>query len=417
MKSRLFFVFLGLLAYTSTAQISFQPGYLVFNNGDRSDLLIRNADWRVNPSVIEYKTSPEGEVQSATIADLKEFGIQEASRFIRFTLKIDSSSDNAPNYSRVRNPEYEEQTVFLRVLVDGKVDLYQYTDSEKNRFFYSLEEAAPQQLIYKQYQVGTSRGQNNDFRNQLLNAWACETDNRKEIETLAYTRKALISFLTDYNDCLGARYKLYEAEAEVKGNFHLKIKAGGNQTSIQFERLASSMTLGSSIEMKNSGAQLGLEAEYRLPFNKNKWGVFLDPAYQQAKVETAYHYQSYSPDKTTTLEADLKLLSVPLGLRHYFFLNESSAVFANVAYELTSFLGSTISDSEGIYSKEMEVNDLAHSLQAGAGFSFKNKFSAEIKFSLPRNLLEEHSGANSRNLSKWEAKTSYVAVLLGYTIF
>ena len=50
---------------------------------------------------------------------------------------MDFSNESISNLSSTKNPEFIEQTLFLRVLMEGVSNLYQYEIDGLSRFFYS----------------------------------------------------------------------------------------------------------------------------------------------------------------------------------------------------------------------------------------------------------------------------------------
>ncbi|MGB5927853.1 MAG: hypothetical protein WBH03_06745, partial [Cyclobacteriaceae bacterium] len=116
-NSRFFFFFLFLLAgFTATAQITFEPGYIIDNSGKRSDVLIENVQWRNSPETITYKQAEGAALQSATIEDLSAFGINEGVTYKRYSVEIDRSSAVLSNLSSSRRAEFNKETLFLEVL-------------------------------------------------------------------------------------------------------------------------------------------------------------------------------------------------------------------------------------------------------------------------------------------------------------
>ena len=56
LKKWLFLVF-PILATNCCAQISFEKGYYIDNSNQKVDCLIKNVDWKNNPTSFEYKLS------------------------------------------------------------------------------------------------------------------------------------------------------------------------------------------------------------------------------------------------------------------------------------------------------------------------------------------------------------------------
>ena len=404
---RILTLIIALGSFISYSQTIFEPGYIIFTNKGTTEVLIRNYDWRNNPSSVEYKTAPDTAVQTATLEEIQEFGVGDQFRYKKFTTAIDQSSDNSWNLSRDRNPEYKDETVLLQVLVDGEVDLYQFRDNEKNRFFFALGEEEVQQLVYKQYEYDKfKRRGNNLFRQQLLNSLTCDKIEMAAIAELPYSKDQLVKFIKVYNECLGSDYKEYLERN--KGSFHLRAKAGILYTSLRFEESGTLASRETSVQMDpDMGLSVGLEAEYRLPFNNSKWAVFVNPSFQQARGKKSYFYRSTDSEEMTILETDLKMLSVPVGIRHYFYLNTNSAIYANAAFEINKYFNSSITDSEQIYFDEIEIADFTSNLQFGLGYSYKNRLGLEVRASLPQDIL--------RNYVYLTGETTYMGLLLTYT--
>src|SRR5690606_28302403 len=98
----------------------------------------------------------------------KEFGIDNISKYIREIVNIDRSGESINNLSRDKNPILNKEELFLKVLVEGKSNLYEYVDGNLRRYFYTKENADIEQLIFKSYRTEEGNiGRNNKFREQL----------------------------------------------------------------------------------------------------------------------------------------------------------------------------------------------------------------------------------------------------------
>ena len=70
-------------------QIVFNKGYFINNRNEKIECLIKNYDWMYNPVKIEYKLQDASDIVTAGIDSIKEFGINDFSRFVRAEVKID----------------------------------------------------------------------------------------------------------------------------------------------------------------------------------------------------------------------------------------------------------------------------------------------------------------------------------------
>ena len=142
-------IFIFLFTISIHAQIRFEQGYIIDNNNQRQDVLIKNIDWLNNPKSIEYKNDETSKIEIATINQIKEFGVDNQSKYVRVDVKIDRSSEDLAKISSIQEPEFKEETLFLKVLIEGEASLYDYVDYNLKRFFYKKNNGEIEQLIYK----------------------------------------------------------------------------------------------------------------------------------------------------------------------------------------------------------------------------------------------------------------------------
>jgi hypothetical protein len=156
------------------AQVAFEPGYFIDNDGIRVACLVKNEGWFRNPLDFEYQLEANGETLTRTIAQAKEFGVGEL-RFLRQTVTLDTSSQDLRNLSINSGPEFGKRTIYLQQLVDGPAKLYRYRTNVLQLFFFSVRDAPIKQLIYKQYSMGERQySYNNSFKQQLKRNVACD---------------------------------------------------------------------------------------------------------------------------------------------------------------------------------------------------------------------------------------------------
>lgn len=417
MEKYLLFILTSAFCFQSYSQINFEEGYYTDNNGKVHRGLIKNYDWRSNPELIEFKASEDAEVANIKKEDIQEFLIDNSSKFRRFTVDVDRSSDSEKNLSRQRNPEYTKEILLLRVLLEGDANLYQYTDANIIRFFYSVNNSRVQPLISKRFQIDNNIMTNSRFRQQLLDDLNCGSKTQADVRNLQYSRAELVKYFKEYNECKGSGSK--DFESRTKGVFNLKIKAGVNYTSLKIARQGSLFARSNEVDFGSKvNPTVGVEAEYLLPFNKNKWAVFIEPSYQAFKAEKEYNYESYNAESITNFYIDYTSLSAPLGLKYYFFVGDQSKISVSAALMVNYYLNSEIGDSEEVFLNEMEIKEFSKNFELGVGYTLRNKFSVEMRYGLPREIFEDHPSSTSSSFGAWEPiGNSVVTVMLGYNLF
>lgn len=404
------FILLSSLTYS---QITFEKSYFITNSNEKVDCLIKNMDWQNNPKTFEYKLSENSEIKNGSIDTIKEFKIHHGPHYIRYNTKIDRSSESLNRLTSNRNPVFKEETLFLKVLVTGEANLLLYRKSNFRRFFYrkKLSNIA-EQLVYKSYLNENQIVHNNSFRQQLLNRLDCNSIKKNSIEKLEYKKTPLINLFNTYNKCINQDYSINE-KPKKSGAFSITVRPGINISSLKlnnsykspliFQSSTTTSYLNKEINIDFStkpSFRLGLELEYILPFNKNKWSVFTEPTYQYFKAEkqTTINKNKYS------IKADYNSIEVPFGVRYGMFLNQNTKVFTNLCiiydFDLNSeidFLGSTTLDIKGNYNYAL-----------GIGYKHK-KYSIEARYYTNRQILSSYY--------YWGTNYNVVSFILGYTLF
>jgi hypothetical protein len=406
MKKLLFILLMILSGISCYSQIIFEKGYFINNADQKINCLIKNLDWENNPIQFEYQLSENDEPVTATIASVKAFGIDGASKYIRQTVNIDRSSEEVSKLSYGKNPQFQEELFFLRVLVEGKASLYQYKDGNLTRYFYSSNNSPVEQLIHKSYITsGGKIGKNNQFRQQLLNGLSCATISNNKFENLEYKKNSLISFFRAYNQCSDVAYLVFEEDQKV--DFNLTIRPRINNSSLTIQNYATSR--GNTDFGNKVGFGMGIESEFTLPFNKSKWAVIIEPSYQNFKSTVTTEVNNHLYGNMLVSNADYQSLELPVGLRHYFFLNPEFRLFLNTLYMFDILSGSSISFSraDGSPMQTIEIKT-GTSLAVGMGYKYK-AYGLELRYNTGRDILKSYAN--------WGADYNTLSIIFGFSLF
>lgn len=134
---------------------------------------------------------------------------------------------------------------------------------------------------------------------------------------------------------------------------------------------------------------MGIEQEVLLPFNRNKWALTLEPFYRS--------FQTENPDNT---KADYKSLVASIGVRHYFFINEGMEFQLNCEIRVNTLSAQP--------NPQVQSSILDNYWAVGMGYTWKNKYSAEVRYNISQDLLVRYQF--------WRSDFSGVSFLFGYTI-
>lgn len=395
MKRTILVLLVLVFSYNGYSQISFEKGYYINNNNERIECFIKNKDWINNPIKFEYHLSDTKTIKEASINSIKEFGIYSQSKYIRSTVNIDRSSEDLNELSTSKSPVFNEEQLFLKILVEGKANLYSFRDRRLIRFFYK-KASNIEQLVFKSFLIDdTNIGKNKEYQRQLWKDLKCQSISIKDIEKIDYEENELVNFFEEYNNCGNSEITNIEDDKQKK-LFNLNVRVGLTNSSLdlKYGNENSSQEFDSQSELE---FRFGIETEYILPFNKNKWAILLEPTYQYLKYNKIMYEQNVS--------VDYKSIEIPIGFRHYFFLNNKSKIFINASYVIDITSDSKIDFENGTDVKIEGSNYFA----VGLGYKYDAKYIVEMRYGLSRDISE--------NNPSWISDLNTLSFILGYTIF
>lgn len=402
MKNQIILIFTTILSLNCFSQISFENGYYIDNNDQKINCLIKNVVWENNPTEFEYKLDENVETKTAVLKYVKEFGINNTSKFIREIVNIDRSSEKINKISIEKNPLFNKEEVFLKVLVEGSANLYMFRDKDVTRFFYSKENSNIKPLIFKSYITQNDKiAKNHHFRQQLWNDLKCPTLTTNKIERVDYHKDELANIFTEYNKCNNQEYTNYEAKKN-KDFFNLSIRPGINKSTLAIQN---NLINNVNTEFGNDLAfRFGIEGEFILPFRNNKWSIIVEPTYQYFKSEKTL------PNRTANV--DYTSVELPFGLRHYFFLNDNSKIFINGSFAVDFNNKNSIieynSTKVGYNSFDLNIKS-GSNMAFGLGYKYNDKYSLELRYQTKRDVLSRYI--------YWATDYNTTSLIFGYTVF
>jgi hypothetical protein len=408
MKKHLLLFLTAILSLNCYSQISFEKGYYIDNDNQKINCLIKNIDWKSNPTQFEYKLSEDSDSNTLTIKTIKEFSVFSISKYVRNTVNIDRSSTNVTNLSYNRKPIFSEETLFLKVIVEGQSNLYEYKDINLKRYFYTNENSNIEQLIFKKYKtINEEIGRNNRFRQQLWTGLKCPNFKMSKIENLDYNKNDLAQFFNEYSKCYNKDIISFEPK-QKRDLFNLTIRPRLNSSSLSIQN--SFITDGRNADFDNKiGFGFGLEAEFILPFNKNKWAITIEPTYQSFKSEKKTNNINHTGGRLIA-KADYSSIEIPVSLRHYLFLNNNSKIFINASFifDLSSKSSIEFSRDNASGSSSIEIVTRPN-FAFGIGYKYNDKYSLEVRHLSSREVLDSYLA--------WNSDYKTFSLIFGYSIF
>lgn len=379
MKKQLLLTFIFFLSLNAFAQVKFEKGYFIDEFNNKVDCLIKNHDWISAPNEIEYQLSNDNKIEVMSFEKMSSFQIYNTSHYyIKSLVAIDKNST-----SEGFNPKI--QNIILKVLIDGEASLYSYSDF----YFYKSNGGNIKQLLYKKFVTADYKLQeDNAYQRELYTYLNCG-QNITEIRKLKYKKKNFIGFFKNYNECKSLPYSVF-SDKETKFAYNFNAIGGITFSKGTFE-VTRRISIPSTVDLLkivqdaesdniSTSFMIGMEAEILLPYKKNKLALFMAPNFQKQKFEMSSVYKNGFIKLYA--ETNYFYFSLPVGLRYYFDLKNSSKIFidasANAMFmidveEITSSTGNSqptvISQGDLVYDK------ISTGICLGLGYKFNDKYS------------------------------------------
>lgn len=408
--SSLFFI----AFFSSTfSQVTFDKGYFINNNGERTECLIKNLDWEENPEKVTYMLSDLVE-QEITLENTQEFGVYEWSKYVKKTVKIDKSKiANLDDLTYGRSPEFVEETIFLNEIVEGFAKLYVYDKNNIQWFFISIDTNQITQLVHKKYYVNKDNehklATNNFFKNQLSYYFKCSDISSKRIESLRYIKNDLTQLFVNYNQCIGQGFRVIKEDKKVEGDvFNLSPRLGISRTFFSIENDRPGV-LDAKFGAQNR-FRFGIEFEFILPYNRNKWAFIIEPTYLSAyENQKQGRLGPAGGNREITSRVHLNTYEVPFGLRYYFFLNNDWRIYINATNTIELTRKKEIVHYPFSRNRTYMPDSPTMNLSFGAGIKLADRFSLEVRHTRYRDIFESERD--------WHYLHRSTFFIVGYNIF
>ena len=394
MKTHILIIFSAFLSLNSYGQIIFEKGYFIDNSDQKTECLIKNNDWKNNPTSFKYKLSIDGIERERYLSNTKEFVVYDYSKYIRFEGDVERSSKILRELTYEKNPVFNKEQIFLKVLIEGEASLYLYEGTNLKKFFFNVHSDSIEQLIHIAYlNLDSKISKNNYFRQQLWNKLKCNSNTIDEIKKLKFKNTSLNNFFLLYNKCKQASYLDY-TNLKKRKLFKLNIKLGLDNSKFRIQNALASP----SYHFENSlSLRIGFEVEYILPFNKNKWALFLEPSFQS--------YKGKSEENNVSSTISFNSIELPVGVKHNFFLDKESKLFLTASLNFDFLLYSDL-----LFNTNSKLDlESRNNLAFGIGYQKFDKYSVEFRFQTPQELLSD--------FVFWTSNYNTMSLIFGYTFY
>jgi len=366
----------------------FKKGYFINNKGEKTDCLIKDIDWENNPEQFNYKLNEDDATNIKNTSSIKEFEIFGKKKYQRKTFIINLSSE--PNSTF-------EESILLKILVEGKANLYSYEGSDKEMFFFNNDGSQTEQLIY-------SPSNNSKYIEQLSSSLICDSSSSNNPENLNYKQDDLVDFFVQYNECTNSTFTNY-IKVPNKDKFKLTLRPGIKASQLSLGN-ASSSNRDTDFDIQ-TGFRFGVETEFVSIYNE-KLSYLIEANYQYFNAEKEITYLN-TPQftKSTNVVVEYESIELGVGLRLFSELSSKSKLYYNFTYSLDiPIKGTVLAEREDLINVEIKSRQ---ALSVEIGFRYLNRYNLSLNYLIHRHLLGD--------TISWKSHYHGMSLIFGYRLF
>lgn len=397
--------------FTMHAQNNFESGYFLNKGNSKTECLILNEDWKDTPSSIKYKLGENSEILTIQQEDINCLEIYQICKYTRESVDLDVSTTDYNKMSPNQNPEYDNRSILLKHLIEGKATLYSYRKGDIFKFFYKIDDGLITPLIHKHF-LSTDNNtviENNYYRTQLLKNLSCNNISKENIKKVEYYTKSLVNIFTVYNNCKNSDIVKYQKK-NSKFDFNLTARISGSFNDLKMTNIINTyytdnLELNSIFMFKP-----GLEAELILPINNNKWGLTFETSYSNFKKKQENQEEITRGNQPLSVDVKYQSINLDIGFRYYMFLMNESKIYLGAGVSVhNDFKSNAVKyyyeyNPTTTYDTKTETN-----LAFSAGYKLYNRYTAEFRIYTKSDITSDY-------MKHFSPMKSF-SLTLGYTIF
>jgi hypothetical protein len=262
-----------IIINNSLAQENFKKGYIIDNSGEKViGFLLNVPDKELTCSIRFKKSIDSDKVASYSPIEIKGFVFENGRRFESFYI---------PEYSKYTPNEKDSIKVFLKVIIGGKVNLFELRKNYfKKRYFINKNNELIYELTKPSKNIVTDIGKLQAEKNEyigILNYFFSDCQKMfNKTNNIRLNQKSLRDVIIEYNQCIDPGKKAYNYYPVIKKS--IKISYSFLVAKISDE-IKKSFRVSLFREKFNSDRHKNLSTEYGLSFIKfdidNKHELFI----------------------------------------------------------------------------------------------------------------------------------------------
>lgn len=278
MKFRVLFFFL-VNSIICTAQIKFEPGFIVTNEGDSIIGFIGFNENSSNYQKCFFRESIDAATEELNADQIKKYSVQGKRVF---------------ESREIADIDQNMERVFLDVLIEGKLSLFSY----RSRLFVEKEKIKLYELTNTKKMVSVEGRTGSIYSNEYIGVLSsqtadCSTSN-KDLDKVKFNLNNVSTFIIKYNQCLGGEFFVYGKELLTK-NRAFGLVIGYSATSIirNFGRDYTDEAITYGLQFESSTPRISPRFSYIIGIHYQRFqfnDIGINISFSQIKLPIAIKY-------------------------------------------------------------------------------------------------------------------------------
>ena len=330
-----FFVCILILKNQAFAQSNFVPAIVINNNGDSVKGQIDYRNWKKNPETITFTTA-SNERQKFDASTIRGFYIPaENEVYTSYDVEVDmkpGDSDDAIKNELIDSLILHKRVFLLQVMSSPVVRLYQYTDNNKDHYYFVKGDGAAVELMHSFSYDELSKvvTENQKFREQMAALFVdCPAVNA-DINRIKYNSRDIESSFSKYVQCKAPGTSVATVKKESAGTMKIGIVAGVSSSHYDFqgdEELIDDNYSSSVTPLFGASLDIGL------PRRRDQWHFVNELLYKSYNTSSTFtRPYNYSYTRTSDVKLGFSYIQLNTLFRYMYPSGGTFRPFINFGF-------------------------------------------------------------------------------------
>ena len=404
------FIFKSLIVFLFFSNYLSAQNYIKaickLNSGETLEGLVKN-DFHDEDDYLSFEVNNKD--IKINLVDIKELVINDnekyLSRLVEFHPNRLLNDFRVSEEKNTNLKKRESKQLLLKVLVEGKINLYQTILKGVSIFYFNRDNESFEYLEYYNYSNENSIKENDFFTRQLLKNVNCDNYLTDKYNTIKYNAKDLVRVVDSYNICSTGKSKIFFEGSKNENVFRVYLFGGVNF--INGSSKSAVFVSNTDFNGNSISPSFGSEIAYIFPNRKNNSEIFSRIGFSSINFDQS---QTFSVTGSNIIHREQvkfesSFINISLGYRYYlnslkdskksnfgidFMVNSliplsPSYKYGNEMFSANQMIGINPYAEADISSF---INDVIFDFGVGLTYTYLKKYNLELRYSFKSGYTE-----------------------------